>query len=114
MLHRFLRCQNQTEHIGIELAMKLTLRHLFERFEVVHAGVIDQDVDLAERFLRLSKKPFDLFFLRDIGLDGDGFSAALTDFVNHAICALLRGSVIHDYRRAFGGEMFGDTGADSF
>src|SRR5439155_7483340 len=31
MVHRFLRCQNQTEHIRIELAMKLTLRHLFER-----------------------------------------------------------------------------------
>ena len=89
MLHRFLRCQNQTENIGIELTMKLSLRHLFKRLEVVDAGVVDQDVDLAERFLRLSEKALDVFLLRNIGLDGDRFSTALANIVNDLIRAFF-------------------------
>ena len=34
MLHRFLRCQNHAENVGIELPMKLTPRHLFKGFEL--------------------------------------------------------------------------------
>ena len=89
MLYCLLRGQNQTEDIGIELPMKLILRHRFERFELIYAGVINQNVELAECFLRLGKQALDVFFLRNIALDRDCLSAALCNFVDHAICRFL-------------------------
>ena len=80
MLYRLLRRQNQTENIGIELPMKLVLRHRFERFELVDAGVVNQNVELAECFLRLDKQALDVLLLRNIGLDGDCLAAALCNF----------------------------------
>ena len=69
--------------------MKLTLRNLFKGFEVVDASVIDQNVDLAERFLRLGKKALDVFFLCNIALDRNRFSTALRNFINDFVRTLF-------------------------
>src|SRR5438874_3110038 len=94
MLHRFLAGEYQTENIGIELALKLNLRHFFKRFEVVDAGVVDQDIDLAERLLRFGKYTFDIFLLRDIALDCNRFPIALADCINYLVCILLRRRIV--------------------
>ena len=89
MLHRLLRCQDQSENVRVELAMKLALRRLFERCELVDAGVVYQNIEPAECFPGLREKAFDVFLLRNISLDGDRFSAALGNFVNDLVRALL-------------------------
>src|SRR5438552_5697519 len=60
VLDRLLRRENQTKNIGIELPMKFILRHCFERFELIYAGVVNQNVELAECFLRLGKQALDV------------------------------------------------------
>src|SRR6202011_2624257 len=82
MLQGFLRRQHHAEDVGIKLAMKFFFRYLFESCELVNAGVIDQDVDLSERFLRSRKKSLDVGFLRNTRLDCDGFSTALRDILD--------------------------------
>jgi hypothetical protein len=94
--------------------VKFILRDLFKRFEVVDTGVVNQDVDLPERLLCFSEQTLDIFLLRDVALNGDRFSAALANFVNDFVSIRFRGCLINDHSRAFGGELFGDTRADSF
>ena len=44
MFRRFLRSENQSENIQIELLMKMFLGDLLERQHFINARVIDQDV----------------------------------------------------------------------
>ena len=113
MLERFLSGEKHAKNVHIEHSVKLLLGHFFERHEFVNAGVVDQDIDFSESFLRFSEEPLDFCFLRDIAPNGDRFSAALTNFVDHAIRVLLRRSIIHNYRCSFGRELFRDPCADS-
>ncbi len=41
---------------------------VLERYEFVNAGVVNQNVELAERRLRLGEKALAVFFVRDISL----------------------------------------------
>jgi hypothetical protein len=52
-LHGFFRGEYGSEHVGVELAMELGLGDVFERAELIHAGVVDQDVEAAECLVRL-------------------------------------------------------------
>jgi hypothetical protein len=65
---RAFRCH--AKNVCIEQSVKLSLGDFFQRDEFINAGVIDQNVDFAERFLRLSEEPFNFSFLRDVALDG--------------------------------------------
>ena len=114
MLERFLRDEKHPENICIEKSVKLLLGDFFQGYKFVNAGVIDQGVDFAERFLRFSEEPLDFRLLRDVASDRDGFSAPLTNFVHHAIGVLFRRSVVNNNRSAFRRELFRDSGADSF
>ena len=113
MFERFLRDEKHAKNVHIKHSMELLLGDFFQRHEFVNSGVVDQEVDLAEGFLRFSEQPLDFWLLRNVALDSDCFSAALTDFVNHAICVLLGRSVVNNYRRAFRRELFRDSRADS-
>jgi hypothetical protein len=93
--------------------VELLLGHFFQRDELVNAGVVDHDVDLPERFLRFSEQSLDFCLFRNVALDSDSFSAALTNFVYHAICVLLGRRIINDYGRALRCEFFRDARADS-
>ena len=75
MLERFLRDEKHPENICIEKSVKLLLGDFFQGYKFVNAGVIDQGVDFAERFLRFSEEPLDFRLLRDVASDRDGFSA---------------------------------------
>jgi len=49
--------------------VELLVGDFFEQNEFVNAGVVNKDVDLAERFFRFSEKPLDIRPLRDVCLN---------------------------------------------
>jgi hypothetical protein len=55
MLQRLLSDEKRPQNIGIEHAVELFFRHIFERNELINASVVHKDVNLAERFFRLRK-----------------------------------------------------------
>src|SRR5882724_5968927 len=89
VLQRLLRRQHHTKNVRVKLPVKFFFRDFFKRFEVVNSGVIDQDVDLAERFLCRPKELFDFLLLRNIALDRDRFAAALCDFAHDLVRVCL-------------------------
>src|SRR6266481_4534500 len=48
MLGRFLGGKDSAEHVGVELQVEFVLGDVFERLEVIDAGIIHQNVDAAE------------------------------------------------------------------
>src|SRR2546430_1537267 len=63
LLYRFLGCENQAENVQVELPVEMLLRHFLKREKFVNARIVDQDVERAERFLRLGKQAFDVRLL---------------------------------------------------
>ena len=114
MLERCLSGEKHAKNVHIEHSVKLLLGHFFERHEFVNAGVVDQDIDFSESFLRFSEEPIDFCLLRDIAPNRDRFSAALTNFIDHAICIMLCRSIVHDHGRTVRRELFRYARADSF
>jgi hypothetical protein len=92
--------------------MKVLRSDLLELPELVDAGVVDQDVETAERLLGLGEQAVDLLRLRHVGLDGDGSAALARDVGDDAIAALLAGGVVDDDGGARLGQMPGDSGPD--
>src|ERR1043166_8414264 len=109
-----LRREKQAEDIGIVLTMELFFRHRLQWLEAINAGVVNQDVQLAERFLRRGEEVFDVGPFRDVSFDRNGLSASLRDFVHHLVRAFRGAGVVHDNVRAFRGEMPRDVRADAF
>ena len=89
MLQRLLSGEEHSEDVCIKHSVELLLRGFFQRDKLVNAGVVDHDVDLPQCFLRFSEQSLDFCLFRNAALDSDGFSAALTNFIYHAICVLL-------------------------
>ena len=58
ILRRLLRRQQETEHIGVEMAMEFRFGQRFERKQFVDAGVVDQHVKTPERLLRFVEDRF--------------------------------------------------------
>src|SRR5436190_16419006 len=99
MLQRLLGGEKHSEDVCIEHSVELLLGDFFQWHKLVNAGVINHDIDLAECFLRFSEQSLDVCLLGDVALDSDSFSAALTNFVYHAICVLLGRRIINDHSR---------------
>src|SRR4029079_3720122 len=70
MLERFLSYEKHPEHIGIKHFVELLLGHSFQWHPFVNAGIVDQNVDLAQGLFCLSEKSFNVCLLRDIRLHG--------------------------------------------
>ena len=71
MLDGLLRHQKQAQYIEVEQREKVLHRDLFQRQVLVEARVVDEDVELAERFLRFGKQMLNILGLGDIGLESD-------------------------------------------
>src|SRR5437763_12915037 len=97
MLECFLSGEKHAKNVHIEHSVKLLLGHFFERHKFINAGVVDQDIDFSESFLRFSEEPLDFCFLLDIAPNRERFSAARTHFVEHAIRVLSSRSTVNDY-----------------
>jgi hypothetical protein len=112
MLQRFLRREEEPEDVQVELLVEVLLGDVFERRELVDAGIVHQDVERAERLLRLGEQALDVRLSRDIGLHRNGLAALAGDLGHHAVGAVLAGGVVDDDRRAFIRQMLGDGGAN--
>ncbi len=112
MLDGFLRRENQPQHVQVKQFMEVLGRHLLDRSEFIDAGVVDEDVERTERFLRLGKKALNVGLLGDVRLDSDGLAPVANDLGHDAIGPFLAGRVIDDHRGALGGQVQRDGGSD--
>ena len=112
VLGRFLRRENQAQHVKVEHFVKVLGRHVLQRCKLVDAGVVDQDVELAAGLRGLGEKPTDIRFFRDVGLHRDGLAAFAGDFGDDAVGTFLAGGVVDDHRRPFVCQMFGNSGTN--
>src|SRR4051812_8475663 len=113
MLDGLLDREDRPEHVGVELAVKLVLGDRFERVELVDSRVVDQNVDFAERLVRLLEQALYVFRLRDITLDGDSLAAIAGNLVYHAVSTSLAGGVVHHDGRALSAQRLRDASANT-
>ena len=113
MLDGLLSHQKKAEHIEVELLVKVLRGDHFQRQELVEARVVDEDVELAERFLCFGKKTLNILGLGNIGLDGDSLPLLLGDALDDGIRSGLAAGVVDDDGCALGRQVLGNRGADS-
>src|SRR5215470_15296962 len=113
MLERLLSDEKHSKNIGIKHSADLWLGDFFDRHELVNPGVVDENIDLAEGFLRGRKKFFNIGRFRNARLGGDSFAATFTDLIDNFVRIRFRGRVIHDYGGSMRRQFFCDTSADS-
>ncbi len=111
MLHGGLCREQEAQHIGIELAVEFRLGHLFKRGESKDAGIIDQDVDLAEGGHGFGNDP--LGGVSHAALDGNRPAARFGDGGDGLLGARLVGGVVDGDGRALGRERRRDGRADA-
>src|SRR5207249_3474851 len=78
-----------------------------------HAGVVDQDVHVAEALPRGLEELRDLVLDRQVRAHGDGVSTSTDDVAYHLVRTVLARGVVHHDGRALRREMPGDRGAYS-
>ena len=113
-LRRFLRGQQQAEHVEIELLVEVLGRHFFQRRELVNAGVVYENIEFVEFLFGGGEEVLNLCGLGEIDADGDRTATFFLDFVDNFIRARFAGRVVHDDCGAVGGQVLGDSGADPF
>ena len=92
--------------------MEVLGRDLLDRSELVDARVVDQDVEPAERLLRLGEQPPDVGLPGHVRLHGDGLAPLAGDLGDDAVGPLLAGRVVDDDRRPFGRQVLRDRRPD--
>jgi hypothetical protein len=75
-----------------------------DRQELVDAGVVDEDVEVAELLDSCVDDALSPGGLRDIATDGDGFATRGGDGRNHLIRTSLAGGIVDDDGGALSGE----------
>ena len=113
MLERLLRGEDQAEDVEVELLVEVLGRHLLERGELVDARVVDQDVEPAERLLRLGEQAEDVGGIGHVRLHGDRLAPLGGDLGHDAVRAFLAGGVVDDHGRPRLGQVFRDGGTDA-
>ena len=74
-LDGFLGGEEEAEDVEVELLVEVLGCDGSDGLEVVDAGVVDEDVDLAVGLFGLGEELLDVFELGDVALDGDGLAA---------------------------------------
>ena len=92
--------------------MEVLGRYLFQRLELIDAGVVDQDVEPAEGFFGFGEETADVGLIGEVGLHGDGLAAVALDLTHNAVGTVLARAVVDDDGGALGGEVQRDRGAD--
>jgi len=85
----------------------------FERCELIDAGVVDGDVELAEGFDGLGEETRDISLLRDVALHGDGFTARGGDSFDDLVGGFLARGVVDYDRCAFRSKGLGNSRANA-
>ena len=113
VLHGRLRREERAEHVDVEDAVELLLRHRLDRRELVDARVVDEDVELAVALDRGLDDPARVVGLGHVAADGDRLAAVGGDGRHDGLRPGLAGGVVDDHRGTLGGERLGDGGADA-
>jgi hypothetical protein len=113
VLHCLFRREEKAEDVDVEMLVKMLFGHPFERRELVSPGVVDEDIDSAERPLRVRKEALDVRGLRDIGLHGDRFAPTRGNLPDDALGVRLAQRIVHDDRSAFFRQRLRDTRPDA-
>ena len=113
VLDRFLRRQDQAEHVEVELLVEVLGGHVFQRSELVDAGVVDQDVEpcrtpSSPRQTAARCRPA----WRRSACTATALPPLPAISRDDAVGPLLAGGVVDDDRGAFGGQVHGDRGPD--
>ena len=87
---------------------------LFQRGELIDAGVVDQHVEAAQCFFDLGEDIFDIGRFGDVALDGDCFAAFGGDVGNDFVGGALAGGIVEPMDAPLAASGAGDLGADSF
>src|SRR5206468_2440722 len=108
VLERLARREDDAEHVEIELLAEILDGDVLEGREFVEAGIVDEDVEGAERLVGLGEQTSDVRFLCHIGMHCDGLSA-LVGYVAYDMSGvgLARAEVDH-HRGALGRKASGD------
>ena len=108
-----LRRQQQPQHVEIELAVEVLRRNAIERREFVDAGIVDENVDRAERPDRFSHHRSSRAGGGEVAMHCDRLSALRRDGGDDLLRARLARRVIDADRSACGSELDGNLGADA-
>ena len=81
--------------------------------KLVDAGVVNEDIELAEGLLGFGKETFNVHLPSYVCPHCDRFSALFCNFVHDTIRSLLAGGIVNDHCGTFGSEMFGDRSPDA-
>jgi hypothetical protein len=90
VLHGLPGRQQEAEDVEVEMLVKVVFGDLVERGELVRPGVVDEDIEPAERPLRFGKEALDIRALRHVALHGDRAAprAAISATTRSASCLL--------------------------
>ena len=113
VLDRGLRGEQEAEDVDVEHLVEVFFGDGLDGRELVDAGVVDEDVEAAEVLDGGVDDALGLGGLGDVAADGDGLAAGGGDGGDDGVGAGLAGGVVDDDGGAFGGERFGDGGADA-
>ena len=89
LLDRLLNGQNRPKHVGREFAVEFRNGDTLERFKFEDSGVVYQDVKPSKCCLGLREKAFDILWVGDACLDGNGVAASVRYFGKHAVGPFL-------------------------
>ena len=114
MLDGFLRRQQQSQHVEVKVLVKVFGIDRLQGGKLIDAGVVHEDVELAERLLRLGEEAANVVGPGNVGLHCDGFAVRLPDAVDDRLRAGLAGGVIDHDRRAGRRQVLGNRRTDAF
>ena len=113
VFHGSLRGEQETEDVHVEDLVVVLFGEGIDGEELLDAGVVDEDVEVAEVLDGCVDEALSLSGLRDIATDGDGFATGGCDGGDHIVRTSLAGGVVDDDGGALRGERFGDGGSDT-
>jgi len=113
VLDCLLRTEDQAQDVQVELLVEVLRGDGFDRCELVDARVVHQDVEPAERRLRLREQAADVRLLREVRLHRDRLTAGPLDLRHNLVGAGLARRVVHHHRRTLRGELLRDLGSDA-
>jgi hypothetical protein len=109
-----LRGKQKTEHVNVKCLVELVFGDGLDGGELVHAGVVNQDVEPAVVFDGGVDDTVRLSSFGDVASHGNGFATRLGDSGDNVICSCFALCVVYDHRCAFRGECLRDGCPDAF
>ena len=90
--HQLLNQDVRRSHVGVEMEVEVGVIGFERRCEFVHAGVVDQNVNLP----RLGGQPANVVGVGQVGGDESCFTACIFDIV-HRLGPALSVAAVHDH-----------------